>query len=168
MSDADEGLRITDLSAVDAENFKYRNTQFLTDDDAVYEAGIDDRLAAVRDDIWRVRNGDLRCVFRDFPTDEPIREQAALWMHAVVGKHFFPDANHRTAVALLRKLLRDNGIRYTGWDPERVRAVRDESHRVRREIEPVRLNTLYRRDRLYEVWRRFFEEGDFVAREDRE
>lgn len=166
MTDVD-GLRITDLSAVEAENFKYRNTQFLTDADHVYEAGIDDRQTAVRRDIWRVRNGDLRRVLKDFPTDEPVREQAALWMHAVAGKHYFSDADHRTAVALLRKLLRNNGIRYTGWDPERVRAVRDDSHRVRRETEPVRLDMLYRRDRLYEVWRRFFEKDEFLPAEGR-
>lgn len=41
-----------------------------------------------------------------FPTDRPLPEQCALWMHAVIGKHFFDDANHPTAVALLRKLLR--------------------------------------------------------------
>jgi len=50
----------------------------------------------------------------------------------------------------------------------RVRRVRDESHRVRREIEPVELDTLYRCDRLYEVWRRFFESGTFVARNSEE
>lgn len=130
--------------------------------------GIDDRQAAVRADIWRVRNGDLRRVLREFPVDEPVHEQCALWMHAVVGKHLFPDANHRTAVALLRKLLRDNGIEYTGWDPERVRHTRNESHRVRKEIDPVELDTLCRRDRLYEVWRQFFEEGKFVARNSEE
>jgi hypothetical protein len=63
-SDPDD-LHITDLSAVEAENFNYRNTQFLTDADHVYEAGIDDRQAAVHRDIWRVRNGDLRRVLED-------------------------------------------------------------------------------------------------------
>lgn len=43
-SDPDD-LCITDLSAIEAENFKYRNTQFLTDPDHVYEAGVDNRQA---------------------------------------------------------------------------------------------------------------------------
>ena len=36
----------------------------------------------------------------------------ALELFAVVGKHFFPDANHRTAVAMLITLLQENGIDY--------------------------------------------------------
>jgi len=84
-------------------------------------------------------------------------------MHAVVGKHFFPDANHRTAVALLRKLLDDNDLAYNGFgDTVAVKEVREDSHRVRNEIEPVRLDTLYRRDALYEVWREFFSVGLFI------
>jgi prophage maintenance system killer protein len=79
-------------------------------------------------------------------------------MHAVVGKHFFPDANHRTAVALLRRLLAENSIEYTDWSLDRLRDSRKESHVVRREIETVRLNTLYRKDDLYDVWWRFFDD----------
>jgi len=77
-------------------------------------------------------------------------------MHAVVGKHFFEDANHRTAIALLRKLLDDNGIDIDPWPTERVMQARDESHAVRRKIPPVRLDTLYEKDDLYRVWYRFF------------
>ena len=36
--------------------------------------------------------------------------------------------------------------------------VRDKSHQVRKEIEEVRLDTLYQRDELYEVWLSFFED----------
>ena len=77
-------------------------------------------------------------------------------MHAVVGKHFFDDANHRTAIALLRKILRDNGIEPGEWPVERVVRVRDESHEVRKNIPPVHLDTLYEKDELYDVWHRFF------------
>lgn len=79
-------------------------------------------------------------------------------MHAVVGRHFFPDANHRTAVATLRRLLRENGIEPGDWPIERTGRALEESHRVRREIPPVRLDTLYVRDPLFDVWRRFFED----------
>ena len=79
-------------------------------------------------------------------------------MHAVVGKHFFPDANHRTALALLRRVLRANGIDPGQWPVERTESARDESHEVRREIPQIRLDTLFERDPLYEVWERYFED----------
>ena len=82
----------------------------------------------------------------------------ALELFAVVGKHFFPDANHRTAVAMLRTLLQENGIDYEPWSIERLRRARRDSHTVRVEIAPVQLDTLWRRDRLYDVWFDFFEE----------
>lgn len=150
--------RITDVSMLEAENFKIRNTKFLNDPDQVYETGRNEPDSELRANIWRVSNGDLRSVLRRFPTDEPLREQCALWMHAVVGKHFFDDANHRTAVALLRRLLDENGIEYEEWDIDRLRRAREESHTVRQEIDRVRLDTLYRRDPLYELWLEFFKD----------
>lgn len=149
--------RITDLSALEPENFKFRNTEFLMGE-AHYDMLAHQTRQDLRRRIWNVRNGDLRRVLDEFPTDEPLVEQCALWMHAVVGKHFFPDANHRTAIALLRRLLRENGIDPGQWSIERTERARDESHEVRREISRVRLDTLYERDELYEVWRRYFED----------
>jgi len=150
--------RITDLSSLEPENFKYRNTKFLEDDDLHYDNPRAKSFSAQREAIWRVRNGDLNRVLEEFPTDRPLVEQCALWMHAVVGKHFFEDANHRTAIAMLRRLLRDNGVDTGRWPTARVKAVRDESHAVRQEIPPVTLDTLYRKDELYDVWRQFFTE----------
>ena len=159
--------RIRNLSVLEPENFKYRNTQFLQDDAQPYDAGQGRPDDALRRQIWNVRNGDIRRVLTDFPTDEPLREQCASWMHAVVGKHFFPDANHRTAVALLRKLLDVNDIEYRPWSLGRMQTARVKSHRVRREIAPVRLDTLYRRDERYEVWFEFFkDELEVIAPED--
>jgi len=148
--------RITDLSSIEAENFKFRNTEFLKSDGHHYDNPNDKAFIEQRKDIWRVRNGDLRTVLEEFPTDRPLPEQCALWMHAVVGKHFFDDANHRTAIALLRKLLRDNGIDPGNWSTDRVEEARDESHDIRQEIPPVRLDTLYEKDELYRIWYRFF------------
>ena len=149
-------LRITDLSEIQAENFKLRNTEFLMEDSLHYDMADHQSRAELRHDIWVVRNGDLRQVSRDFPRDEPLRIQCAHWMHAVVGKHFFPDANHRTAIALLRDLLWSNGIKPGKWPADRTREVRDRSHDIRQKIEPVRLDTLYRYDRLWLVWWRYF------------
>lgn len=148
--------QITDVSMLDAEDFKLRNTKFLQTPDQPYETGRGDTQEALREEIWRVRNGDIRTVLREFPTDAPLREQCAHWMHAVVGKHFFPDANHRTATALIRRLLAENEIEYKPWDVDRLRRARIDSHHIRQEIDPVELDSLYRQDRLYELWLAFF------------
>ena len=154
-TDSDEP-RIADLSSIEPENFKFRNTKFLSDQDLQYDNPQGKSFAQQREEIWRVRNGDLNTVLEEFPTDRPLPEQCALWMRAVVGKHFFEDANHRTAMALLRKLLRENDIAAGEWPVERVEEVRDRSHAVRQEIPPVRLDTLYEKDELYRVWLQFF------------
>ena len=148
--------RITDLSSLDPENFKFRNEKFLLNRSLHYDNPYDKSISEQRDDIWRVRNGDIARVLEEFPTDRPLPEQCALWMHAVVGKHFFTDANHRTAIALLRKLLADNDLDVDQWPTDRVRTARDESHAVRQDIPPVRLDTLYEKDELYRVWYEFF------------
>jgi hypothetical protein len=154
----DDELRITDLSGLTPENFKLRNTRFLIDSDLHYDVQAHESVQELRHDIWVVRNGDIKRVLEDFPRDEPLLDQCADWMHAVVGKHFFPDANHRTALALLRSLLVENGIKPGRWSPERTREARDESHDVRKRLEPVRIDTLYERDELWEVWRSYFED----------
>lgn len=146
---------ITNLSSIDAENFKFRNTRFLMSK-AQYDLDMFSSKEDARHTIWVVRNGDLRRVLKDFPVDTPLTGQCAHWMHAVVGKHYFPDANHRTAIALLRKLLKDNGIMPSDWDAERTREARKESHEVRAEIESIRLDTLYQQDELYDVWLSYF------------
>ncbi|MFB6161978.1 MAG: hypothetical protein ABEJ86_00850 [Halococcoides sp.] len=155
MSDTGESPRITDPYVIDAENFKFRNTRFLNSD-AKYDILDHETPQRVRHRIWVTRNGDLRRVLSDFPTDDRICEQCAGWMHAVAGRHFFPDANHRTAVVLLRRLLRENGITPGTWPADRTRETVIRSHRVRAEIDNVRLDTLYRRDRLFLVWLLYF------------
>jgi len=157
VSQADDHLRITDLSSLNAEDFKLRNTKFLKGD-TEYEQTGGESFESLRHQIWATRNGDLRRVLSQFPMEWSLEEQCAGWMHAVVGKHFFPDANHRTAVALLRRLLDENGIEYSKWSLDRLGEARQESHTVRREIETVRLDTLYRKDDLYDVWWRFFDD----------
>jgi len=149
--------RITDRLALEPEDFKARNQAFLVDD-AHYDVLSHQNRRDLSNRIWSVRNGDLRRVLGDFPTDEPLVDQCANWMHAVAGRHFFPDANHRTAIVLLRRLLRGNSIEPGEWSIERTERARTESHRVRREIPPVRLDTLYARDALFEVWRGYLED----------
>lgn len=147
--------KIMDLSSIGPEDMKFRNTAFLRSD-LEYERTGNESFEQLRHDIWVTRNGDLRRVFRDFPVGVPLYEQCAGWMHAVAGKHFFPDANHRTALALLRELLRENDIPPGKWPPEMSKQTVLYSHRVRAEIEPVRLDTLYRQDRLFLLWVLYF------------
>lgn len=148
--------RITDLSRIEPENFKARNEYFLNTAEYEVEDNIGNRQE-IRDSIWRVRNGDLDRTLEEFPTDEPVLDQCAGWMHAVVGKHFFPDANHRTAMSLLRKLLRDNGMEMATGSPKRARDVSIRSHEVRKELDPITLDNLYEKDKLFLVWRVYFE-----------
>lgn len=106
LPEPEEWPRITDLSCIEPENFKFRNTQFLISDNYPYKTGQGHSKQELRRQIWNVRNGDLRRVLEEFPRDEPLREQCALWMHAVVGKHFFPD---RITVLRLRSFEHCSG-----------------------------------------------------------
>lgn len=146
--------RITDLSAIQPENFKIRNTGFLDHPEEPYE--LRGNYEATRRNIWSTRNHNLRRLMREFPIDEPLVDQCAHWMHAVAGRHFFEDANHRTAIAMLRRLLRENGIPPGEWDTERTIQIHDDSHDIRAEIESVRMDTLYEKDELFEAWREYF------------
>jgi hypothetical protein len=69
---------------------------------------------------------------------------------------FFPDANHRTAIGTLRELLQYNDIYHVSFPPRTLEEATKRSHVVRREIDPVELDTLYRRDKLWLVWLLFF------------
>ncbi|MDG5778941.1 hypothetical protein VB773_01390 [Haloarculaceae archaeon H-GB2-1] len=147
--------RITDLSALDAEDIKFRNTTFLKSD-VEYEQTGRETFEELRHQIWVTRNGDIRRVMYQFPTEAPLYEQCAGWMHAIAGKHFFPDANHRTALATLRTLLRSNDIPVGRWPLDLSKKTVLWSHEVRKEIETVRLDTLYRHDWLFLVWVLYF------------
>ncbi len=142
--------RIIDLSTISAANFKYRNMKFLHGS-TPYELQSHKRLVDARTEIWRVRNGDLRSVLRRFPRDEPLINQCALWMRAWTGKHFFPDANHRTAIATLRELLVSSGFEITQWPVHRTVSAIRESKAIRVQTR-YELDTLYSKDMHYYVW----------------
>lgn len=50
----DEWPRITDLSSLEPENFKFRNTEFLKDDNHPYETGLNRPDEVLRRQIWNV------------------------------------------------------------------------------------------------------------------
>ena len=62
----DPAPRITDLSSIEPENFKFRNTQFLRADGHHYDNPHDESFLEQREEIWRVRNGDLERVLEEF------------------------------------------------------------------------------------------------------
>lgn len=147
-------MPISDVSFLDAEDIKQRNTRFL-ERDHPYDILEHQTPQQVRAEIWRVRNGDLRKLFYRFPFDEAILEQCALWMHAMAGKHFFPDANHRTGIVTLRKILQENGYEPQKWPTIRTQAAIKRSKEIRRNL-TVDLGSLYEKDALYEVWQLYF------------
>ena len=152
----DSPPRITGFSTLSAEDVKKRNTFFFEREDHHYDQPrhLSDRRLRKR--IWNTKNGKIRKAFRRFPRDKPIRIQCALWMRAFVDKHFFPDANHRTAMSLLRDVLQQNSIPPGKWPPDETRKARNESHAVREELPPITLDEIYKQDRLYLVWWRYF------------
>ncbi|MDZ7688745.1 MAG: hypothetical protein U5J64_08510 [Halobacteriales archaeon] len=157
----DVGGRITEVN-LDVDDVIRTNMEFFRDDDAEYE---DAHAYTHLDTRRRIKLGkgkrkDMSKVIEDFPTEEALASQSALWMRAMVGLHFFPDANHRTAMATLRGMMKDNGIepfRPFVEVKERSVEVLGVSKELRRGTD-VDMSNYYEKDRLYEVWLEYFEE----------
>lgn len=146
--------RLIDFTYFDAEDIKYRNSQFLRRS-GQYAIRPAETMPDVRDEIWRVRNGDIRRLLRRFPRDVPLIEQCAYWMRAWTGIHFFRDANHRTAIALLRRLLMQRDFSIGEWSATRsIQAVRES--KLERRNRSYKLDTLFIRDGHYLVWWFYF------------
>jgi len=149
--------RLTDFQEIDPEDIKWRNRRYLTNRDHRYDLNNESRQA-VNNSISNVRNGDLNRVMAEFPITEPLVDQCAHWVRAIAGLHFFPDANHRTAMATLNTTLNLNGVGGIRWSGERYRVAIFRSKLLRRFIIDVRFDTLWRRDELFQNWRRYFTE----------
>lgn len=156
----DAGGRITEVN-LNVDDVIRTNMEFFRDDDAEYEDAhaythLDTRR---RIKLGRGKRKDLSRVIEEFPTEGALASQSALWMRAMVGLHFFPDANHRTAMATLRGMMKDNGIepfRPFREVEEATVEVLGASKELRREVE-VDMSNYYEKDRLYEVWLEYFE-----------
>lgn len=151
----DEWPRITDASVIEPEDIKGRNHRFFKNPDHPYDVPADFETFT-QNKIGVVRNGDLNRVIRGLPKDVPVHQQCALWVRALVGKHFFPDANHRTAMLTLWFLLDENGIDPPNWPGEQIANTVYNSKVVRRDIEIVTLDNLWERDELHAVWCQHF------------
>lgn len=147
--------RIVDLSYFSAEDIKFRNTKFLFGD-GPYRIKHYESRGDTKAKIWRVRNGDIRKLLRRFPRDCCLRRQCAFWMRAWTGKHLFQDANHRTAIALLRELLDHKGLRRKErWPVERTQQAIRES-KLERPERTYPLDRLYKNDAHFWTWWFYF------------
>lgn len=146
--------RITDFSELDPEDIKWRNRRYYKEDEHRYEAG--QYSHSVLQEIGRVRNGDINRLMEEFPEREPLSQQCAHWVRAITGKHFFPDANHRTAMSTLNLLLHSNGIEPFEWSGEDYKNAIFKSKIIRRFVIDVRFDNLWLKDELYHLWHRYF------------
>jgi len=113
--------------------------------------------ATTKQRIGNVSEGDLNRVIREFPTNEPLIQQCAHWVRAISGLHFFPDANHRTAIGSLRALLALNGVEMPEeWPGRELDRTIIKAKFVRNFVVDVRFDNLWRKDELYQLWHRHF------------
>ena len=148
---------LSNFQEIDPEDIKWRNRRYLMNRDHRYDLNNESRQA-VNNSISSVRNGDLNRVMTEFPDAEPLVDQCAHWVRAIAGLHFFPDANHRTAMSTLNTALVLNGINRIEWSGDRYQIAIFRSKLLRRFIVDVRFDTLWRRDELFQNWQRYFVE----------
>lgn len=150
--------RITELIELDPEDIKWRNREYFENPDHRYDFGTFLSHDQVDHRISVVRNGDLNRVMNEFPRDEELSKQCAHWVRAIVGLHFFHDANHRTAMATLNTLLQLNDIEWLEWGEEddRYMTAIFKSKLIRKHVINVRFDNLWSKDELYLLWHRYF------------
>lgn len=150
----EDTARITDLSGIDAETIIAFNFDRYENDTYGLVRG---SRSLTKQRIGNVAECDLDRVIREFPTEEPFIQQCAHWVRAISGLHFFPDANHRTAMGSLRVLLYYNAIlppdEWPGRELDR-RVIKAKF--IRNFIVDVRFDNLWRKDELYHLWHRHF------------
>lgn len=86
-------MPITDVDCLPPLDIKFQNLYFLDNRQHEYQYE-GSSYEGTRRRIMNVRNGDLREVTRGLPRNVSLVQQGAHWMRAMVGMHFFPDANH--------------------------------------------------------------------------
>jgi hypothetical protein len=106
---SDSQERISDPNKIDAETIKQFNYERFMDTHDDYGL-VGHSHEKTKGRIWNVKDFELDRVIDEFPIYEPLVQQCGHWVRAICGKHFFPDANHRTAMASLNALLKLNGI----------------------------------------------------------
>lgn len=151
----EEARRITDFSGIDAETIKQFNFERYQDPEDKYGLVQESREKTVQR-IWNVADCDLNRVMREFPRNEPVVQQCAHWVRAMTGKHFFPDANHRTAMGSLRAILELNQITPPRWPGRELDRMILKAKFIRNFVVDVRFDNLWQKDELYHLWHRHF------------
>lgn len=138
-------------------SIKSAHREFSKNDEHKYEYMSHLSRLDINRQIKAVSKSDLQKVIDRFPLDVELTAQCAHWVHALAGKHFFPDANHRTSIATLRQVTQDNDMAHLiMWSQEDHKSAVKESKEIRKEID-VNMGTLYKKDVLYSHWRSYFE-----------
>lgn len=150
----DSDSRLTDFSNLDGETIKQLNFDIIEDTAEEY-GWVRGSPETTRQRIGNVPETDLHRIMREFPTHDPLPQQCAHWMRAIAGLHFFPDANHRTAMNTLSVLYRTLKDDQLPIGPNIKRVVL-ESKIARHILSEVRFDTLWKRDSLYYIWHRYF------------
>lgn len=146
--------RISDLSSLDAETIIAFNFERYEND--TYGLVRNSRTVTERR-IGNVSESDLDRVISEFPTAEPLIQQCAHWVRAISGLHFFPDANHRTAIGSLRALLYFNDVDVPdNWPGRELDRTIIKAKFIRDFVVDVRFDNLWQRDELYRLWHRHF------------
>ena len=153
--------RISHFDRIDPSVIKTINEEFFLDPDPSNEYGWtrgDPGLTKRR--IWNVKGWQLNRLMKEFPRLEPLPQQCAHWMRAMVGLHFFPDANHRTGMASLYGILKQNGVAppHEKWPGPDIGKRVTQSKLLRSLHSLVRFDSLWVRDELYHHWHRHFRE----------
>lgn len=150
-------VRIIDFNGLTPDTITEFNVEeFFEDPDHDYGLVSNDRDLTHRR-IRNVKNSRLNRVMKEFPLAEPVVEQCAHWVRAMVGIHFFPDANHRTAMATLSFLLDVNNIKYPEWPGGEIERAVLKSKIIRTLLVDVRFDNLWERDELFVHWQRYFQ-----------
>lgn len=158
--------RITDVSEIDAGSIKQLNLDLYESETQQYGL-VEDSPQKTYRRILNVKESKLDRLIREFPTSEPLCVQCAHWARAISGKHFFPDANHRTAMASLSALLNLNGIDVQDWPGEDIDRTVLKAKFARIFLVDVRFDTLWKRDELFQVWHRHFRNVFYDIEEER-
>jgi prophage maintenance system killer protein len=155
-STLDRNWRIRDFDELDPDVFKRLNEEEFFDDPENDYGLIENDREITRRRIQNVKDYRIDRVMREFPRSEPVPQQCAHWMRAIVGLHFFPDANHRTAMGTLSFLLDINGVPYSEWPGSDIERAVLKSKLIRLLFVDVRFDNLWEKDELYTHWHRYF------------
>ncbi|WP_128905448.1 hypothetical protein [Halorubrum amylolyticum] len=159
-------VRITDLSLLNQQDIKQTNYDIFREtrdpdrkSEHEYSVDVRDPRQECRK-VLSAKKWKLDRIIREFPRTEPITSQCAHWVTTLVSFHLFPDANHRTAMLTLGRLMMSNEIidenhEWPGSDIDIGKAVL--LSKYHRHLYPERkFERLWKQNTLYWHWHQYF------------